>query len=287
MIPASNTIDLSAGALAVRVARQGGAILEASFDGLPFLVPGGGPEGTIASFPLVPFGNRVEHNGFAFEGAQYHFQPNSQDPLYLHGDGWLALWDVEEFGQAHVVLSLRHPPDQTSPYDYCARQTLSLAGETLRLQLSVSNQGGLPLPYGLGQHPFFARTPQTRLTVRAPNFWSERAGHLPGHSGPVPDGLDFSGGAHLPDRFVNNAFAGWDGFAGIEWPELGLAADVEATPVHDIFMLYMPSDRRDFFCFEPMTHLPNGHHMPDHGGLKRLAGADSMRGEITIHIRRL
>jgi aldose 1-epimerase len=283
---ATETVDIAQGALAVRLARQGGAILQAGFDGFTFLAPAGGPDDTMASFPLVPFGNRIEHNRFVLDGNEYHLRPNSSDPLVLHGDGWLEPWRIEDAGPAKAVLALRHRADAFSPYDYSARQTLSVSNDCLCLKLSVTNHADRRMPFGLGQHPFFARTPQTRLFARAANVWAERSGHLPDQRGPVSSGLDFTGGAYLPDRFVNNAFDGWDGHARISWPEYSLAAEVEAGPIHDIFMLYLPTDRRDVFCFEPMTHLPNGHHMQDFGGLKLIEGGESISGEITIRIRR-
>lgn len=280
-------IDLADGALAVRVSPQGGALLDARFDGVSLLVPAGGLDGSMASFPLVPFGNRVEHNGFEIDGTEYHFQPNTGDPLYLHGDGWLSRWDVMHQAASSVVLSLRHRPDATSAYDYQAEQTISVADDQLTLMLSVTNEGSKPALYGLGQHPFFAMTKITRLTARATSAWSERAGHLPDRCGPVPADLDFSAGAALPPGFVNNAFHGWDGKAIIAWPELKLAADLTASAEHGVFMLYKPAERDDFFCFEPMTHLPNGHHMAGYGGLTLLQAGESISSHITLRIRRL
>lgn len=287
MIPEPETLLLSDGALHVRVARRGAALTQAQFDGTAFLMPGGGPDGRIASFPLVPFGNRVEHNGFTLEGQDYRFLPNSSDPLYLHGDGWLADWDIEEAGCAAVSLSLRHVPEPMSPYDYSAFMTISLEANEVTLHLSVRHEGDRPQLYGLGQHPFFVRTEKTCLTARAQSVWSERDGHLPDRNGPLPEDLDFSTPGPLPRRFVNNAFAGWNGHAAIEWPELGLGADINAGPNHDIYMLYLPNNRPDFFCFEPMTHLPNAHHMPGYGGLRLLAAGDVMSSTMTIRLRRI
>jgi aldose 1-epimerase len=287
VIPGPETLLLSDGALQVEVASRGAALTQASFDGTGFLIPGGGPDGRFASFPLVPFGNRVEHNGFTLEGQDYRFLPNSSDPLYVHGDGWLADWDIEEAGRAAVSLSLRHVPCAFSPYDYSASMAISLQANEVTLHLSVRHEGDRPQLYGLGQHPFFARTEKTRLTARAQSVWSERDGHLPDRNCPLPEALDFSAPGLLPHRFVNNAFAGWNGHATIEWPELGLAADIDAGPIHDIYMLYMPVARSDFFCFEPMTHLPNAHHMPGYAGLRRLTAGDAMSSTMTIRLRRI
>lgn len=241
----------------------------------------------MANFAMVPFGNRVEGNAMCFAGRDYAFQPNSSDPLYLHGDGWLSLWQLDDASPEHVRLSFSRSADRVSPYVYLARQEIRIAGNRLVLALSVENRGEVALPFGLGQHPFFVRTPATRLTVAADRCWSERRGYLPDMPGPVPGDLDFSSGKLLPQRWVNNAFEGWNGRAAIAWPELGIEAVLEADAAFDRFMLYMPLDRTDFFCFEPMSHLPNGHHLPALGGLTPLAPGEVLSGKMTIQMSAL
>lgn len=270
------------GDLAIRISRRGGALTSATYRGLSFMVGAGGPRGDLASFPLVPFGNRAEGNTFHFDGRDYRFRPNSADPLYLHGDGWIERWDVEAVDRRGVRLSLSHHADAVSPYRYQAEQEIRIEDDAVVLDLSVRNDGDGRLPFGLGQHPFFLRTPATRLTIRCDRFWEERAGHLPGREAPLPVDLDFSDGALLPGRWVNNAFAGWDGHATIAWPELGLWAEIEAERIFGRYMLFMPVERTDFFCLEPMSHLPNGHHMPDLGGLMILAPGESLSGRVRI-----
>ncbi|ANM12375.1 MULTISPECIES: aldose 1-epimerase [unclassified Rhizobium] len=279
---AVSDIELRHGALAVRVSPRGAAVTAATFRGIPFLVAAGGPDGAMANFAMVPFGNRVEGNTMSYAGRDYAFQPNTADPLYRHGDGWLSLWQLEDSGSEHAQFSFSRSADKVSPYAYLTRQEIRLAGDVLVLTLSVENRGEAALPFGLGQHPFFARTPQTRLTIAADRYWSERPDHLPDMAGPVPDDFDFRSEKLLPQRWMNNAFEGWNGRAAIAWPELGMQAALEADGALERFMLYMPLDRSDFFCLEPMSHLPNGHHLPDFGGLARLAPGESLAGTVRI-----
>ncbi|KAA0691396.1 aldose 1-epimerase [Neorhizobium sp. P12A] len=270
--------------LTVRVSPIGGAILSADYRGTPFLVAAGGPDGTMASFSLVPFGNRVEHNGMTVGGRDYRFAPNSSDPLYLHGDGWLAEWDIEVMSEDHLQMSFEKAADECSPYAYRAQHTIRVAENELHLALSVENLGRDPFPFGLGQHPFFPRTPGTILKASTKACWSEREGHLPDRRQSIPNDLDFRDGALLPSQWVNNAFEGWDGKASIDWPELGMRLLLEADPLFNVGMIYMPTDRTDFFCFEPMSHLPNGHHLPDLGGLRLLAQGERMAGEMRFRL---
>ncbi|MCL6707871.1 aldose 1-epimerase [Pseudomonas sp. R2.Fl] len=272
--------------LEASVMAEGGALAGLTFDGIDLLVPAGGPRSDMASFPLVPFGNRLEFNRFTLSGRTFRFAPNAADPLYLHGDGWLKTWAVEMVGEDAAQLSLRQQPDGLTPYDYTARQRISIGGDAVWIELSVRNEAETALPFGLGHHPFFRRTPGVRVTAAVGTFFNEREGHLPGEEAAVPADLDLPAGTTLPRRFFNNAFSGWDGKAEILWPELGITATIDTSPAHDVAMLYAPADREDFFCFEPMTHLPNGHHRPDLGGLKILRQGEEMRSRMTIRFER-
>lgn len=277
---------LADGDLAVLVSPRGGSLRGVTLGETEIMVAAGGPNGDAASFPLVPFGNRVEFNRFSLEGRTHTFEPNSTDPLYVHGDGWLMDWTVEAATDTRTELRLRHHADATGPYDYSARQTISVEGNSLTLDMAVTNEAAETMPFGLGQHPFFVRTPKLGITAAADRFWFERAGHLPGQQGVPPADLDFRRSCGLPDRFINNAFGGWNGQALIAWPELGVIAEVETTPRLEVFMLYAPTERTDFFCLEPMTHLPNGHHMEEMGGLTLLRQGETLRFSMTIKFRR-
>ncbi|MGO4447779.1 aldose 1-epimerase [Phyllobacterium sp. TAF24] len=266
--------------LNVQINPQGGCLMAATFCGKPFLKPA-----PVGCFPLVPFGNRVAGNQFRFRNQTHVLKPNTKDdPLYLHGDGWLAPWLVVEESQTHVRLAYEHQASHQSPYSYRAVQIVSINGNTLNLGLSVENRGEIALPFGLGFHPFFPRTQQTRLRAPATLFWSEKTGHLPDTAGPVPDDLNFAAFNHLPDRWVNNAFAGWNGTAQIAWPEARMTAAISGDPLFSHYMIYAPEDRKDFFCFEPMSHLPNGHNLPELGNLTTLEPGDKLSGGITLRI---
>lgn len=274
--------------LTVDVSRFGGSLIAARYRGIPFLKPtptegiASRHLGTEASFPLVPFGNRIENNSFNFAGQQFALAPNAADPLHLHGDGWLAEWQVISQSASEATLRYVHRRTTTGPYAYEAIQTVRLDDDTLSISLSVINMSDRALPFGLGHHPFFPRTPQTRLTAKATRFWSERAGHLPDTSGAIPDALDFKAGNALPAHWINNAYEGWNGAASIEWPELRLRLTLTTEGPFGCFMIYSPGADAEFFCFEPMTHLPNAHNMPAAAGLVPLEHGQALAGRMTL-----
>ncbi len=66
------------------------------------------------------------------------FAPNTADPLYLHGDGWLGTWEVERQDDTALTLAFAH---RNGAYDYEARQTFALAPGLVSVDLSVVNRG--------------------------------------------------------------------------------------------------------------------------------------------------
>ncbi|PWU70983.1 hypothetical protein DK867_21725 [Ochrobactrum sp. POC9] len=245
--------------------------------------------GDSAGFPMVPFGNRLGGNSFTFEGRIHHLAANSaHDPLYLHGDGWLAFWNVVERSENALTLSYRHHSDGINPYDYTARQVFRVDEHGFSLHLSVVNEGADALPFGLGWHPYFPLRPDSLLEFQAKSFHEEAEGSLLGNELELSDPLDFRKPRQLPDRWINNGFSGLEGSTRILWPEAGLALEMSYDPIFAHAFLYLPyaansaTAMPDFFCLEPMTHNANGQHRPDLGGLRILAPGETLAG--TIHL---
>ncbi|WVT76672.1 aldose 1-epimerase (plasmid) [Sinorhizobium chiapasense] len=276
--------------LTVAVSPLGGALLSVRWRGTPVLAPTPAPGlasqifGAEACFPLVPFGNRIEDNRFHFEGHDYALTPNTSDPLVLHGDAWLRRWSILRRDRHSLTLHYRQQASAVTPFAYEAVQTVTIDSANLTLSLAVTNRAAQALPYGLGLHPYFPRTPGTSLFVHAARYWTERENHLPGAMQPVPKDLDFTAGAPLPPGWLNNAFEDWDGKMRIEWPETGLVLSLDADETFRFFVLYSPSIDADFFCFEPMSHRPNAYHQAESGGLVRLAPGEALEGTVTLRV---
>lgn len=289
---AGDAVHLEKNGLAVDVSPLGGAILSAHWHGIPIFAPTSSPGlasqvfGAEACFPLVPFGNRIEGNGFRFEERDYTLTPNTEDPLVLHGDGWLHRWAIQRQEPHHLTLHYRQDAGTASPFAYEAVETITLGSDSLALSLTVTNRHAQTLPYGLGFHPYFPRTPAMRLFARAGWYWPERENHLPAEAEPIPQDLDFSIGAPLPPRWLNHAFGGWGGLARFEYPETGISLSLEAGGSAGFFVLYAPSAQDGFLCFEPMTHAPNAHHGSKADGLVFLPPAARLATRMTIRLER-
>lgn len=291
-------ITLAAGGFDARISLEGGSLTRLRWQSgdrtVPLLHEAVGEEASAACFPLVPFGNRVRDNVFAFAGQDYRLAPNTAgDRHYLHGDGWLDRWAVirENPGRIELGLSRDNSPD--NPYCYAASQTFAIEDGAFRLSLSVTNRGEEALPFGLGWHPFFPLTWETTLQVRAEAIRAEAEEWLPGARVPIPDDLDFADAKTLPRRWINNGFENVDGEARIVWPERGVALKLSADPLFRHAVLFVsdqgfdPDYRHEYFCFEPMSHLADGHHLPDLGGLRVLAPGETLAGSLLLRPERL
>src|SRR5215210_3760440 len=125
-----------------------------------------------ASFPLVPFVNRIRGGRFAFREHEVELAPNmSGDPSPLHGQGWLHAWVVEDAGETDAMLSFRHDAGQW-PWAYEARQEFALDAGGLSLALICRNTSDEPMPCGLGQHPYFPCGPATRIDTGVSHAWT-------------------------------------------------------------------------------------------------------------------
>lgn len=275
-------LSLQTDALLIEVSPHAGAVTRAvTADGRNFLRPLSGPFHVRASacYPLVPLGNRVGGNGFSFGGKDYDLRPNAADPLYLHGDGWLADWSVEQADPTRAELALEMRAPDCGVHIYRACQRFLLDGNRLRIEFDAENLGPEAMPFGLGLHPFMPND-GARVTFNAKAFWTEGPLSLPDARIAVDGEVDFSSGRRLPDIALNNAYEGWDGRAHIQWPD-GMTLLLQADPIFSTLMVYAPDSNRSFFCLEPMSHLPNALNMP---GMQVLGPGEILSGGVDFTV---
>ncbi|WP_374989945.1 hypothetical protein [Rhizobium sp. TH2] len=111
------------------------------------------------------------------------------DRHYLHGEGWLEDWTVED--QQADRLSIRHMHDGSRiPYRYSARQVFVMTESGMDLHMAVTNTGESTMPFGIGWHPYFPMTPKT--TLQTTTGRTEQEGWLPGEPISVPEDVDFT-----------------------------------------------------------------------------------------------
>ena len=240
----------------------------------------------LASFPLVPFVNRIRAGRFTFRGREVRLAPNmAGDPSPLHGDGWLNEWVVERSDAASAALAYRHEPSEW-PWAYTARQEFCLTGGVFDVALTCRNDSDELMPCGLGQHPYFDCGPHTRLLTGVASAWT-----IDEHVLPV-DKVPATGRYDLADRLIcgqdlDNGFGGWSGTALMtdpDWP-----FEIEMTsPQAEFFQVYSPASG-GVFVAEPVTHANAALNAPEAEwlelGMRILEPGEEMRLDMKIEVR--
>lgn len=256
------TVELRAGALRLELnPAVGGSIAAFEWDGRPILRKCVGE--TVldaASFPLVPYVNRIRGGSFSFRGREVRLAPNmAGDPSPLHGQGWLSPWRVEEASERIATLSFRHTPGEW-PWAYEARQQFTLDERRLTIVLTCRNLSQEPMPCGLGQHPYFPCGPETRIDTGVSHVWTIDEQVLPVEKVPAEGRFDLRRrlvcGQDLDHGFENWGGLAWMGDPG--WPYDLLLSSTAAG----FFQLYSPKDG-GIFVAEPVTHANAALNAPE------------------------
>jgi len=249
----------------------------------------------MASFPLLPWANRIRSAKFHFAGQAVHVKPRQFTGDHaLHGLGWLHPWTVSSVSDSDVSLRLRWVGTDDWPFEFTALQTYSLDNTGLTIELALTNQGDGPMPADLGHHPYFPHDRSgrgTRITAQVDGMWETDTDVLPTvwnqHHAAV---RALQTEMDLREFDLDNNFTGFEGQAHVVWPD-GSRLTMRSTAPMRYFVVYSPRDE-DFFCMEPVSNCTdwlncpgqdNSHSVADSGGHVLDAGqtfAGTIRFEI-------
>ncbi|KPH58941.1 hypothetical protein ADT71_25175 [Novosphingobium sp. ST904] len=209
----------------------------------------------VASFPLVPFSNRIARGCFNTGARRGTIAPNfpgSDHPHPLHGFGWLAAWQVTEQGEDHAVLEHVYPGGEW-PWPYRARQTFQLGAWGVVTSISVTNLGDATMPAGLGFHPYFPRDAATVYRGFHRGEWYNTPDCLPSSLDEQDEAIDWWQGEPVDARAVDTAYTGREGALEIDWPTRGLGLTILPSDELSTTVVFSPKGE-DYFCVEPVTH---------------------------------
>lgn len=204
-----------------------------------------------ASFPLVPFVNRIRGGTFDCDGRTVTLTPNmAGDASPLHGQGWRAAWEVAAAGDDHAVLTFRHAAGEW-PWEYEATQRFALDEEGLSLELTCRNLSPERMPCGLGFHPYYPCDADTVLDTVVESVWTIDAAVLPVDNVPATGRYDLRA-RRICGQGLDNGFDGWSGTATISCPGEPAALRL-SSPDAGRFQVYSPLDG-GLFVAEPVQH---------------------------------
>lgn len=287
-------LDLAGGAYRVRVdPARGGTMLSADWTtpegkSLPLLLPlaDDAPSLKAGCFPLVPFANRIADGHFSFGGTDYTIPLNHPDEgMAIHGFARNNPWSVIEKADASAVLE-QNFAQAPIPWRYTARQNLGLSADGIVIALSVCNTGPAPMPFGLGLHPWFVKTPQARLSFQSDGTFTRDKRGLPVEPlRRVPDFDPANPGALGQMPWFDGCFAGWaPRRAMLVWPERKAAMTLEAEGALRCLHVFVPDDR-DVVCAEPVSHIPDVVNRPGlsaYGAMAVLQPGEALSGSMKL-----
>ena len=266
----TDALSLSAGAAHVAISpNAGGAIATFTVGGVDVLRPtppsecAAGNVRAHASYPLVPYSNRIAQARLRFAGRDFELDRNFGDhPHSIHGVGWQRPWRVAARDDASALLALDHSANGSNmrawPWPFRATQSFGLSmrehGATLTIKLSLVNTGRTPFPFGLGFHPFFPRTATTTLDLDADAFWENDGTQIPIRRVALPAGWRRGILAARRVQGIDNMFPGWSGVAMLTDPARPFDTGIVADRAAGFVVVYTPP-RGDFVAVEPVTHM--------------------------------
>jgi aldose 1-epimerase len=267
----------------------GGALAGLRFRGSEVLrrtPPGATEPLESAGFPLMPFANRIAHGRFRFGARQVQLARNAPGQAHpLHGQSWRAPWTVESHNTRQAVLAFEYAPGDW-PWPYRAQQIFTLQTWGLEVRLTLENRASEPMPAGIGWHPYFRRTPLTRLRAEVAGVWLADQQCLPTSLAPAHQILDWSRGERPPEKLIDHCYTGWSGRADLVIPEEQLCVRLEADEPLRWLHVYVPPGQ-SFLCLEPVSHMPdalNRTAAPGVSGLRELLPGETLTGTIRLAV---
>lgn len=142
------------------------------------------------------------------------------------------------------------------------------------------------MPAGLGWHPYFPKAEAT-LTADILAAWTDEDGAIIG-SKPVAltERTDLTHTRQACDLDLDHCFTAGHGATIITWPSRSLRLKMEASQTLRFLTVYTPPGE-DFFCVEPVSHIPDSVNNPlpaDQTGLQTLQPDEILSGEITLTV---
>lgn len=201
-----------------------------------------------ASYPLVPFSNRIGHGQLQWAGTSHPLIKNFEpEPHTIHGVGWQRPWAVLESTEQFALLSFEHKADAAWPFDFDCSQAFKLEAGALEMTLSITNQSPVAAPVGLGWHPYFPKRPGTEVQFSATGRWEMGSDKLPTHREAHP-------GLHqtLESLTVDHCFDGWGGVLTLHDSVLR----VRVSSALSRLVVYT-TPQRDNIAVEPVSHVNN------------------------------
>lgn len=243
---------------------------------------------SASMFLMLPFCGRIRGGKFVYWGITRKMKKNQagiQDPI--HGDGWKSKWTVTKQSDTSVTLDMSHDKDEGFPFSYDAEVTYTLDGAELKVETTLTNNAILPMPCGMGIHPFFTKTKDMELKFTSKMVWANESDPIFDRPYPTPEDWQFKDGKPIKSAVFDTCFGGFNGKAEIKYPSLGYKIKIQADEQYGHAVLYSPKGK-GFVCFEPCTNVSNAFNLAANGvigtGINSIGKDQSITGCVSIKV---
>lgn len=226
---------------------------------------------------LFPFPNRIRDARYTWAGRNFHLAPTDATKKHaIHGFACRRPWRIVNSGAdtqsawltGEFRLSADDPESQSTwPADCTMRLTYRLLSGRLRLEAEVFNPDRLPLPFGLGYHPYFnvpfvsGSTEDVQIEVPAESYWVLQDCLPTAERLPVDASRDLTkprsfAGVTVDDVLTDIQPGSVEAPAGMRWNgslrQAGRALHVFSSLAFRELVVFTPPHRQAF-CIEPYT----------------------------------
>jgi aldose 1-epimerase len=261
---------------AVICPEQGAAFSSLQWRGRDVLVPapeGARHPGSYGAFWMLPWANRLDGGRIAGQAMPSN---RAAEASAIHGLARDRPWEVTSAAPNQARLKQRV---SVTPFDYTAQLVLSLDADGLLMEMECRHEGAAPVPYGMGWHPWFARSAETSLHLNAAQCAKHTVRGLPESLTPCTSIAADEAGLIGLDNF----FAGWDGVARFTIPDGTITLTVTGDFAAGV-QVYAPPTQ-PVICVEPVSHMPDAPNRPALAAaapMRLLAMGQSLRGTIRL-----
>lgn len=167
--------------------REYGTDLGAIVDGFSREQDADGARGQL----LIPWPNRIAGAAYWFAGAEFRLPvTEARTGSAIHGLARARPWRLADASTATVTLTLDMPPQDGYPFSLGLSATYSLADHGLTAQVTATNRGERPCPFGAGAHPY--------IRLASGGLIDDALLHIPADATLVTDDRGIPTGAERP-----------------------------------------------------------------------------------------
>lgn len=226
-----------------------------------------------ASFPMLPWSNRIDDGVLPFAGHTWQLQRNGTDGTAIHGALRYVPWRLvsQAHDEAELAADAADLVGVNFPWRFTARVRYALRGRSLVVTTQLRNADVEPFPAGFGHHPYFVRTllpvgarppavvGDPVLRVGAEKGYALRAGLATGAAGATPRRADYRVARPVGPVPVDDVLTArtTGPLATLCYGEPGVTVRLDADPAYSHVVVYAPR-RRGYLAVEPVTHVNGG-----------------------------